>query len=284
MTQAQTNAASSPAASDPQQTAVIVRKSIPEKELNLMHVAERAALRARPAVLHCLSAMERIYATAEAVHAIRNCITQPLLDRVMSLQNTSLGFRTDKPSGYPAEVVREVMVEAVVAGLNMVGNEVNIIAGRMYVTKEGFSRLLREHPNVRDLVLDIGVPNVVSGGAGAVVPCGAKWRWLREDGTLVPCSTPETKIAVKLGGNAGADAAVGKATRKLMARVYRQITGSEIAEGEIDEPQAGDAKPALPAAATTVQAVIDKAKSREVPVDPPSKTASMTPDEFIDSL
>ena len=48
--------------------------------------------------------------------------------------------------------------ETVLRGVRIVGNEFNIISGRPYITKEGFSRLVREWPGLTELRLMPGVP------------------------------------------------------------------------------------------------------------------------------
>ena len=73
----------------------------------------------------------------------------PLLEMIMTLQNSRNGFKTDKPGdGYAKRVVKEVAITALTNGFRLTGNEVNIISGQLYATKEGFDRLIGEVPGL----------------------------------------------------------------------------------------------------------------------------------------
>jgi hypothetical protein len=159
----------------------------------------------------------------------------------MPLQGSKLGFVTDKDAGggYPAEVVREVIIEALLRGFRPVGNEFNIIAGQFYGAKNGFERIVREWPGLTNLRIDLGVPHLVA-EKGALVPCEARWRLDGRD-MKVECRPAagdgfDTRIPVKVNGGMGPDAILGKATRKLYARVYQVLTGcaSDIVDADGD--------------------------------------------------
>ncbi len=75
---------------------------------------------------------------SHAIRAIRAAITPGIMEGVMDLQNSPLGFDTDRKnpkdgvSGYHPEVVKEVMIVATMQGYRMVGGETTIISGRFY--------------------------------------------------------------------------------------------------------------------------------------------------------
>ncbi|MDE2100899.1 MAG: hypothetical protein KGL39_26875 [Patescibacteria group bacterium] len=164
---------------------------------------------------------------AEGIQALRRAV-EPILPSIMPLQNSTLGFLTDKRNeGYPAGVVLECLVEAVLRGVYPVGNQFNIIAGKCYITKEGYELLVRNLPGLTDLRLEPGVPKGSTGGA--VVPYRASWKLEGKPNQLT------AEIPVRLNAGMGADGAIGKATRKMLSRIYKLITGSEVTEGDLPE-------------------------------------------------
>jgi hypothetical protein len=186
---------------------------------------------------------ERAFSTAEAMHALDAAITDDMMMRIVPLMNSPLGFLTDRDpeqtdrDGRPLEpytvsVVKRCLIESVLRGLNPVGNEFNIISARAYITKAGFSRLIREYPGLADLRLKIGVPRMSKSGEGAIVPCSATWTI---DGAAQ--KLPDREIPIRVNRRMGSDAIIGKATRKLLAAVYEQMTGSDhtMPEGEVTD-------------------------------------------------
>ena len=164
---------------------------------------------------------------AEAMEEMRQLLTEDILKSVMALQNSPVGFLTDKDSGYPQAVVRDVLIEATIRGFRMVNNEINIIAGRLYVTKEGLERKLAEYPGLSDLKFREGVPHTKHDGA--LVEYHATWR-LGNIPDEIHCEEKDgsdTRIAVRVNKGMGVDAILGKARRKMLARIYSRLTGSE---------------------------------------------------------
>lgn len=187
---------------------------------------EQVADRYSPVVMQSLPRFERMLKLAEGMGELRSRL-MPLMGAVLPLAGSALGFKTDK--SYPPETICECLIEATMRGVYPVGNEWNIISGRCYITKEGYTRLVRELPGLTDLRLMPGVPKILPGGA--VVPFKASWRL---DGKA---HTIERQIPVRLNTGMGADGALGKATRKMLAAIYAQCTGSYQSEAEDD---AGD--------------------------------------------
>ena len=183
------------------------------------------ALREQPPLMQAIS-------LALGMSKMRNLLTDDVCTKFfMPLQGSPLGFVTDKDTsgGYRVDVVREVVTEALLRGFRPIGNEFNIIAGRFYGAKNGFERIVHEYPGVTDVQIDLGVPQL-QGDKGALVPCFARW-FFRGEQQEIRCSTPEkpgdidTRIPVKVNGGMGSDAILGKATRKLYARIYQRLTG-----------------------------------------------------------
>lgn len=214
------------------------------------------ATRAQTAFLAATGAIAETLVVAAAIQELRTAVL-PLVPRVLPLVGTQLGFRTDRDTGdkgrYSDQIIADVLVEAVARGLKWTGNEFNIISGRLYITKEGYSRLVHDLPGMTDLELTPSVPGMRDGGA--VVKYKATWKLDGKAHSL------EREIPVRLNSGMGADAAIGKATRKMLASIHARVTGSvhsfadgdaeDVTEGESKQPKA-DALADKMAAAKTV--------------------------------
>lgn len=233
---------------------------------------------------------EKELAVAVAVQELRAALTPEVMQPIMALMNTSLGFKTDQdpkrpsasnpaPTPYSVDVVREVFIESRLRGFHMVGNEVNIIAGNFYGTAAGFERKVKQNHKVANFKETYEVPRSV-GDRGATVKCKAEWSQQDASGKFVPQSL-EREFAIRVNSGMGADAVTGKAKRKLLAAVFGQLTGMITPEGDsadtlpieakaeqVAAPGAGlFARPAAAAAAAPVAA-------DEVPMNGPTPLAS----------
>jgi hypothetical protein len=189
---------------------------------------------------------------ARAIEELKKLMTPAVMSDIMRLMNSPLGFKTDRVPGqkdrdgndmkpYPDAAVRDVMIQAMIKGLRPTGNELNIIAGQLDVTKEGLERLIKEFPGLKNLKVQIGVPMLI--GDGALVPAKASWTLDGVADTL-DCEK-DYRIPVRVNKAMGTDAIQGKAVSKLLRKIYQRVTGSEL-ESEAD---AGE-----PDESTTVQA------------------------------
>ena len=181
-----------------------------------------------------LGKMRQALTMAAGIRKLEELITDEMMADVMALQGTSLGFKCDK--SYPVSVVKKCFIEAVARGVRPIGNEFNIIAGNCYLTKDGLMRLVKEFPGLTDLKLQPGIPKNQTGGS--IVDYSATWMLNgMPDGA-------NHSIPVKVNSGMGADAILGKAQRKMLARIYSTLTGSEIPEGDaFDSPRGGRSEP-----------------------------------------
>lgn len=176
---------------------------------------------------------------AAGMRKLQEHITDEMMSDVMQLQGTPLGFRTDKDSsgGYAVNVVRQVFIESIIRGLRPVGNEFNIIGGRLYITKEGFARLVPSWPGIAKLKLSPGVPQTSANGA--LVHYRATWEINGEPHALerIKVGEDDNRIPVRVNSGMGVDAIIGKATRKMYAAIYGVLTGlgDAVPEGEVDD-------------------------------------------------
>lgn len=109
---------------------------------------------------------------ALAVAQLRSLITDEMVQTIMPLMNSPLGFKTDsgkedskRPTPYGIDVVREVWIIAELTGARMTGNETNIIAGNAYFTKEFYDRIVRETDGINDIDIICGHPEIRTGYA-----------------------------------------------------------------------------------------------------------------------
>lgn len=186
----------------------------------------------------------KAFVIAHAIEAIRKCLSNEIMDDVMKLMNTPLGFKTDRVPcskkqviAYSRDVVRDVAVQALIRGLRLTGNEINIIASNLYVTKEGCKRLVREFPGLTDLKVQIGVPRTT--GEGALVDAKSAWN-LNGIGDALICEGSYA-IPIRVNKAMGIDAIIGKAESKIFRRIYDRLMGSELSLPDPEESeQQGD--------------------------------------------
>ena len=179
-----------------------------------------------------LIGFEKAYATAKSIETLKTLLTPEYMHPIMQLQGNRLGFKTDKDkgSGYPVDVVKNCLIEAVLMGLQPYGNEFNIIAGNTYPTKEGLGRVLATW-NGLQYTLVCAVPKPQQDGKSAVIDVSLKWTInSKEHSQVVP-------IAVKMDAYTSVDALVGKATRKGRAWLLSAISGIEITDGDITDAE-----------------------------------------------
>lgn len=199
---------------------------------------DRVSSRYKDAMAQAQGRITRAMILADGLDKLRAMITVQLIERVMKLQDSKLGFRTDKAKegGYPPNVVKECLIEALLRGVYPVGNEFNIIAGNCYVTKEGYQRLVREIPGLTDLEESPGTP--VQHNGQTVVRYSCRWRY---NGMRYELKDPEGKpgrvIPIRVNQAMGVDAILGKAQRKALKAVYEMTLGSDhmMPDGEVDE-------------------------------------------------
>lgn len=173
--------------------------------------------------------------TAVCVERLKRALDDRVMQPIMALQGSSLGFRTDKDGngrcGYPVDAVREALIAAVMAGLMPCGNHFNIISGRMYVTKEGFTYLL-DQAGVK-YTIDQAVPVMKNGGAIVATDV----TWTDAEGHK---GCKHLDVPVRVNAGMGADAILGKGERKAKCWLYNNLLHAQLADGEAE---AGGDKP-----------------------------------------
>ena len=164
------------------------------------------------------------------VSTLRSILTDEVMKTVfMPLMNTKVGFLTDRTGKdgkalYSIEIVRDALIDGITIGLLPTGNQINIIAERMYPTKEGYTYLLNkiEVKCIFDISYDKGAnPNF------AVIPVKINY----EHGGVKNSFT--TDCTVKKNSYSSHDQLRGKAERRAKKVLYEYITGCDF--GDADE-------------------------------------------------
>lgn len=178
-----------------------------------------------------LNGFEKAFLIANAIADLKLLLTAEYMKPIMSLQGNKLGFKTDKDDkgGYPEDVVKNCLIEAVLTGLQPFGNQFNIISGSMYGTKEGFGHLLLNYPGLRYEIIP-ALPRINAEKTGAGVMMKIRWSLAGSD-----WQEREMDFAVKMNQYMGVDGAIGKATRKARAWLFNTINGTEVGEGDVQD-------------------------------------------------
>lgn len=226
---------------------------VPESDLQTMLALDRTSQACSRQLVEA-GANEAVKAliVARSIKQFRSLLSESVMSDIMELMNSPLGFKTDRPNNknpscYSLSVVRDCVVQAFMRGLRVTGNEINIIAENLYVTKEGFERLLSELDGMTNLKIQIGVPQTSE--AGALVPARAEWVYHGVADGIVweKEATADYRIPIRVNSAMGIDAILGKAKSKVLRNIYARATGTRLAATE-------DADDALEGTATEVGA------------------------------
>jgi len=185
--------------------------------------------------------------TAALMRRLLDTLTDDVLLPIQSLQGTPLGFLTDKDSvvrdpktratGYGLDAIKIVTAQALAAGARLIGNEVNIIGGKMYLTKQFAKRQLDENPDITELDWHDGGFEMIDERTAAV-PMWATWR---QNGKVQRAELLvqerdgkkyDERIKVRVNKGMGHDAVIGKAEKRLFAYIHKIATGESMLEDE----------------------------------------------------
>jgi len=177
-----------------------------------------------------LQGFERAFITSSAIKQLKELLNDQYMSPIMALQGSKLGFKTDKDKngGYPQEVVKNCLIEAVLLGAQPYGNMFNIIAGNTYLTKEGIGHILNNWKGLKYTVV-CGVPKLQPDNKSAVIEARINWTINNQKNQeIIP-------ISVRNDAYATVDSLTGKATRKARAWLLGAISGIEVVEGDVED-------------------------------------------------
>lgn len=176
------------------------------------------------------------FTAVNVIALLREALTDEVMKQVfMPLMNTKVGFLTDRNGRprsngraplpfYDIPVVRDAIIDAVSIGLLPTGNQFNIIAERMYPTKEGYTALLRKL-GVKYFI-DVSFDKGQTPGF-AEIPCKINYEYNGEKNGFSIVAT------VKKDDYSSPDQLRGKAERRAKKALYEYITGCDF--GDADE-------------------------------------------------
>jgi hypothetical protein len=184
---------------------------------------------------------QKAFVMATALQKIKELLTPEVMKPIMALQGSKLGFKTDrdvvknrttgkyeKGPGYPIEVVTECVTEAILLGLEVTNNQMNIIGGNMYPTREGFGGLLDK---INGLRYNITYPSVSQSPDKQSANVIAKIEWSLGNES----KKQEIDFPIKSDTYTTLDALIGKAERKAKRWLFNHIRGTDISDGDVTE-------------------------------------------------
>lgn len=183
------------------------------------------------------------FQAVNVVSLLRKALTDEVMDAVfMPLMNTKIGFLTDRngrPNSrgevkplYSKEIVRDAVIDAVAIGLLPTGNQFNIIAERMYPTKEGYTSLLRKL-GVKYFT-EVSYDKSQTQGF-AEIPCKITYQYNGEKNVFSIIAT------VKKDNYSSPDQLRGKAERRAKKALYEYLTGCDFGDADEDSSRIVDA-------------------------------------------
>lgn len=182
-----------------------------------------------------LSLVQNAGAAFEAVilvKQLRELLSDDIMKEVyMPLMNTKIGFLTDKPTKnnptakYNINEVRDCIIDAFSIGLVPTFNQFNIIAGRMYPTKEGYTALLKQIKC--RYIISVGIEtNTKPNFAELPVKISYDCKGDKNSYNII--------AVVKKDNYSSYDQLKGKAERRAKKNLFEYITGLDFGENEND--------------------------------------------------
>lgn len=181
---------------------------------------------------------QKAFIVSSAIGVLKERLSTEYMKPILALQGSRLGFLTDKDKsgGYPEEVVKNCLVDAVLLGLQPTGNEFNIIGGNMYPTKEGFGSLLKNLSGLRyNLTFKNPTISADKSTANCIVTIDYEFNHEKQSQTI--------DFPIKCNAYMSADALIGKATRKSRAWLFNYLSGTDITDGDVQDVPHVDVTP-----------------------------------------
>jgi hypothetical protein len=175
---------------------------------------------------------------AKNVMLARSLLTPEIMKYINSVKNTSIGFLTDEVPQHKAtknrpvfqygeDTIKDCVIEALSRGLYPINNEFNILAGRCYTTKNGYTHQLKDLKDLDEVEINIEIPRIKGDGTGAVVDVQLSYMFKGK-------KFDTTKhFACRMNAGMGADAIVGKAERKIKKWLFERVTQTTTSDSDL---------------------------------------------------
>lgn len=169
---------------------------------------------------------------------------------ITSMQDSKLGFLTDKPKGktkwnaraqkmvdvvpYSYTEITEAIIPMLLEGYRFTGNEINIISGQAMPVKAGKHRKIIEYDGLDGFIHTVGSPTKEGDKETGIAKMKCQAKWIIEDKEYsIGYGDDICIIAVEYDKWSGLDKLIGLAESKLYSRVLTRILGKFVSEGEI---------------------------------------------------
>lgn len=170
------------------------------------------------------------FKVAEAMALIDDALNMKgVKEHFMQLQGVATGFLADKP--YDWSQVKNALKEGIMNGVLPINNQMNIIAGRCYITKNGFKYKLDNLDGLEYSVIP-GVPISNEKRTGCTLKVKVTWKNGKKSGE------EELEFGMKTDSYSTVDNLQGKATRKARAWLWDRLGGKGVPEGDIEDTDA----------------------------------------------
>ena len=221
----------------------------------------------------------RAIAYGMAVANLREALDEKVMKALLKLKNSKLGFRTDETVNqpYPMQLVRDCIIDAATLGLQCVGNQFNIIGGNMYVTKEGFTFLLRQlsaQGALRDMKFIYHPAEISESSTMGTARNGEQYQKVEREGRVmveVSCVyqgkaiSEQLEFVIRVNKGMSQDAVLGKAERKAKAWLYNYLTDQAISDGEAEVAEEPAMRNVTPREAVVKPAFLEPVQQDHIP-------------------
>jgi hypothetical protein len=219
-------------------------EEITKSENNFLSISKVIDSQISAVLASNVNGFQKAFVMSSAIDIIKTQLSDEYMKPIMALQGTSLGFKTDqdtikvkegtkwitkKGEGYPMEIVKECLIEATFLGLEVTGNQFNIIGGNMYPTREGFGALLDKMHNLKK---NFTYTNILQPSGQKVANVTVLITWQIEGS---PAQKQSIDFPIKSNEYTSYDALIGKAERKAKRWLYNTIKGTDISDGDVND-------------------------------------------------
>jgi len=192
---------------------------------------------------------------ARGMNQLREVMSGPILQELMALKGNVLGFRTDRDKlseedlrkgkrPYDDDEIRDALCVGLLKGAHATNDEINVIGGNCYLTKSYYTRRILELPELTELAVLPGAIMFNSDGSVAYVTIEASWKYrgvadriLRTRGKDEKGIDYDHRIQIRVNRGQGPDAVLGKAEKKVLAAIWRLVTGRRLEQdADFDPP------------------------------------------------
>lgn len=181
-----------------------------------------------------LIGFEKAFAKANIIMKLKELLTPEIMKPFKLLMNNAIGFKTDRDKSentYSDEVIKNCLIEAINYGVQITDNQFNIIAGRAYITKEGFRFLLKNVAGLKFAESRDGLP--IWDSEKVVVNMIIDWEFQGEKNSQKMAFSFKIEKSQYGKITTTDDNTTGKATRKILKWLYEKVSGFEMPDGEI---------------------------------------------------